>query len=121
MHHETFAFAPAIGGNFDIATVTYSGNHSIMHRDGNRGILNPIDDEIFSSGQAYRLPAYTIHRARPVELPTATIVLAVTERSPKAPRIVIEHLKPDPPAFDRRLLDDNEVSLARKTLNLIPL
>lgn len=119
MGHETFRFKPDAEGEFEIATVTYNGFHSKMARDGTRGSVSVIDDAKFSAGQVYRLPAYTIHRARPITLPTATLVLAVTKTDSIPPTIVMPHTAQEPPPFERRLLNDEEMAIARETLSQI--
>ncbi len=117
LRQETFQFSEATDGEYEIANVEYVGNRSIVQRSGRQGNLLIASDDIFDAGQAYRLPAQTIHRARPHKLPMATIVLACLQPAPPPPMVIIQRGRDIPSDFDRRLLIDPEKKSLLSTVN----
>lgn len=109
--HETFASSQKEGGGFSVFEIEY---HESSSRAGtHRGDvdLTELSRNEHSTGEAYRLPPRTIHRAQPLTLPAATLVLTVLPKNAPSPKVFVPKGRSMPPSFDRVSVNEDQVSL----------
>ncbi|WP_271599635.1 hypothetical protein [Bradyrhizobium sp. CCBAU 45384] len=90
LRHQTFEAAHDANGTHEIFEVCYYSGDSALVPTGQVVRVACSGDQTYSAGECYTLSPGVIHRATPIKLPTATIVVTVDAMNMGRPRVLAE-------------------------------
>jgi hypothetical protein len=108
LRHRTFEAIDSESGDFEVLAVNYEGTDSKLSRTGKLVNMNCVGDRTYGPGEIYKLEPGTIHRAIPVALPMATLVLTVDGKTANSPRVFSRAGETHNTSFHRDKLSESE-------------
>jgi hypothetical protein len=87
LRHRTFIAIDDNQGDREVLKVSYESGNSTLLSTGRLVRIQVTGDEIYHAGKIYTLEPGTIHRAVPVKLPLATLVVTVAGDDVRDPKV----------------------------------
>jgi hypothetical protein len=117
LRHRTFEAFDDPQGTHEILEVSYNSGDSVLSPSGRIVRVTCSGDERYVAGQCYQLRPGTIHRAVPVKLPMATIVVTTDDDNKRKPRVLARVGEiVTPTSFHRGQLNAEQIQLVGSEL-----
>lgn len=117
LRHRTFEAIEDSQGTHEILDVSYRSGDSVLQPTGRSVRMVCSGDDYYPSGRCYRLQPGTIHRAVPVKLPMATIVMTTDGDHSRKPRVLAKVGDVvAPTSFHRGPLNSAQIQTLNSTL-----
>jgi hypothetical protein len=113
LRHRTFEVFDDLQGTHEILEVAYDSGDSVLIPSGRIVRVSCSGDHRYVAGQIYHLEPGTIHRAMPLNLPTATVVVTKAVCTKSKPRVLgrVGDIAA-PTSFHRAQLNSEQIELA---------